>query len=160
MPVTFESAVEFILQHEGGFVDDVHDPGRTTKFGISQRAYPNLDIRSLTKEQALHLYRKDYWERCSCDKLPPALALVLFDAAINQGPSAAIRMMQTALGVRADGVIGSKTIEAAQQTGAKGITEFVARRMNNYGLHPSFSRYGLGWSRRLAQCHQLALEAL
>ena len=77
--------MDFVLSAEGGLVDDGSDPGGLTKFGISQRAYPNLDIRELTIEGAKALYRKDYWNRFSCDKLPPGIALLVFDAAVNQG---------------------------------------------------------------------------
>jgi lysozyme family protein len=156
--MTFDSAVEFVLSHEGGLVNDVHDPGGLTRYGISQRAYPDLDIRNLTKDDAMQIYRTDYWDRCRCDELPAGLAILLFDSAVNQGPTAAIRMLQQALRVSADGVIGPVTLAAAQGATKATICEYVARRANTYGLNPNFTRYGLGWSRRLAACHQLALE--
>ena len=96
----FETAVDFVLTAEGGLVDDPSDPGGLTNFGISQRAYPHLNIRELTIADAKALYRKDYWDRCSCGKLPHAIALVVFDAAVNQGASASIRMLQRSLNVR------------------------------------------------------------
>src|SRR3972149_8182863 len=116
--MSFQRAVEFIFEHEGGLVDDPRDSGGLTKFGVSQRAYPDLDIRSLTKEQAAELYRRDYWLKCGCDKLPSAVAVILFDAAINQGPAAAVRLLQKSLGVRPDGVVGPQTIGAAKKAGA------------------------------------------
>src|SRR5581483_11873606 len=106
MPDPFQAAVDFVLAAEGGIVDDPSDPGGLTRFGISQRAYPNLDIRRLTLADAKALYRKDYWDACSCDKLPPGIAFVVFDAAVNQGVSASIRMLQRAVSVKEDGVIG------------------------------------------------------
>ena len=71
----FETAVDFILDVESGLVGDPSDPGGLTKFGISQRAYPNLNIRDLTIEGAKALYRKDYRNLCSCDKFRPELLL-------------------------------------------------------------------------------------
>ena len=71
MAELFETAVDFILSVEAGLVNDPSDPGGLTKFGISQRAYPDVNIRDLTLDGAKTLYRKDYWNRCSCDKLPP-----------------------------------------------------------------------------------------
>src|SRR5579862_3236474 len=109
----FETAVDFVLTAEGGLVDDPSDPGGVTKFGISQRAYPNLNIRELTIADAKALYRKDYWDRCSCDKLPAGIAFVVFDAAVNQGVSGSIRMLQRSLNVLEDGLIGPATLSAA-----------------------------------------------
>lgn len=158
--MSFEKAIEFVIAQEGGLkiTDDPSDPGGLTKFGISQRAYRHLDIRNLTEEDARGLYFRDYWEKCSCGSLPPSLAIVVFDCAVNQGPNAAIRILQQALGVQTDGVIGPKTLEAAQVAGSMILAELVARRATAYGLNPNFTRYGLGWSRRLAECHELALE--
>ena len=159
MPDLFEAAVDFVLAAEGGLVEDPSDPGGLTKFGISQRAYPNLNIRELTIDDAKALYRKDYWDRCSCDKLPAGIAFVVFDAAVNQGVSASIRMLQRALNVNEDGVIGAATLSAAAgQTPAAIIAEMVARRCVAYALSPLAASDGLGWFRRLAKAHQLALR--
>ena len=58
----FETAINRILSHEGGYVDNPADPGGRTQWGISQRSYPNLDIKSLTRDQAIALYERDFWE--------------------------------------------------------------------------------------------------
>ncbi|KWT77357.1 glycosyl hydrolase 108 family protein [Candidatus Magnetominusculus xianensis] len=65
----YTAAVRFVLDAEGGYVNDPDDPGGETKYGISKRAYPSLDIKSLTIEDAKRLYRRDYWGRASCDAL-------------------------------------------------------------------------------------------
>jgi lysozyme family protein len=155
----FETAVEFVLAAEGGLVDDASDPGGLTKFGISQRAYPNLNIRDLTIDEAKALYRNDYWSRCSCDRLPAGIALILFDAAVNQGVSASIRMLQRSLNVPEDGVIGRVTLSAvAARTPAGIIAEMIAMRSVAYAVSPLAGRDGLGWFRRLAKAHQFALR--
>ena len=155
----FEVAVDFILSVEGGLVDDPTDPGGLTKFGISQRAYPNLNIRELTADAAKALYRQDYWNRCSCDKLPGAIAFVVFDCAVNQGVSASVRMLQRSLNVTQDGVIGPATLTAAAaQRPAAIIAEMIARRSLAYALSPIIASNGLGWFRRLARVHQVALN--
>ena len=82
----FEKAIEFVLSDdiEGGYVNDPDDPGGETKFGISKRAYPSLDIKTLSKEAAKHLYFKDYWKAGGCVVLlEPKLAIVHFDACVN-----------------------------------------------------------------------------
>jgi len=155
--MSFETAVEFVLEQEGDYSDDPNDPGKATNFGISSAAYPDIDVKKLTREDAIGLYRKDYWDRCKCGELPEGLATVLFDSAVNQGATSAIRMLQQGLGVTADGVIGPVTIEASWKKPGI-VAEMVARRMVSYGSIPQFTRYGLGWSRRLAKCHALAME--
>lgn len=157
----FDTAVEFVLRFEGGFTDDSRDPGSITKFGISQRAHPNVDIKSLTIEQAKEIYLQDYWERCNCGDLPPALGLLLFDSAVNQGPTAAIRALQRSLGVKADGVVGPVTIGTAITNPLhESVAEFVARRALHYATLPMLGTFGLGWFRRLAAAHQTALSLL
>ncbi len=85
MTDNFERAIAFVLRHEGGYVNDPRDPGGETKFGISKRAYPGFDIKNLTEEQAIEIYRKDYWDRAGCGVLDWPLCLVHFDACVNLG---------------------------------------------------------------------------
>lgn len=158
----FEKALAFVLRHEGGYSNDPRDSGGETKFGISKRAYPDEDIANLTPERAGELYKRDYWDKCSCGLLPSPIALILFDCAVNQGPAKAIRLLQAALGgLESDGVIGPKTLQAIQNAGALSILpSFVAKRAYQYALHPQFNVYGYGWLKRLAACHQTSLEPL
>ena len=55
----FNEAIEIVLKHEGGYVNDIDDPGGETMMGISKKAYPNLDIKNLTKEDVKNIYYKD-----------------------------------------------------------------------------------------------------
>jgi lysozyme family protein len=157
----FDRAVKFVLDHEGGVADDPLDSGGLTKWGISQASYPTLDIRSLTREDARQIYYNDYWLKCKCSELPAPLSLLLFDGAVNQGPSAAVRMLQRALGVRPDGVIGPETIAAGHRANPRdAVQELAARRAQQYALHPEVEHFGLGWYRRLLVCLQVANEPL
>lgn len=81
----FDRAVDFVLKHEGGYVNDPRDPGGETKYGISKRAYPMLNIKDLSVEDAKLIYEKDYWLKAGCDKLEWPLCLVHFDTAVNMG---------------------------------------------------------------------------
>lgn len=81
----FDRALDFTLKAEGMYVNDPRDPGGETNFGISKRAYPQLDIKNLTREQAADIYRRDYWQRAGCDSLPWPLSACVFDAAVNCG---------------------------------------------------------------------------
>ncbi len=157
--IPFDRAVEFVLRFEGDISDDPKDSGGLTKFGISQKAHPELDIRSLTLAEAKEIYRKDYWNACKCNELPAPLAIILFDSAVNQGTKIAIRSLQKALDVNVDGIVGPQTIAAAHRVSlGPVVTEFIARRAYQYALHPSVPMFGLGWYRRLAACHQLSQE--
>lgn len=158
---TFDKAIAFVLDSEGGISEDPNDPGGLTNFGISQRAYPAVNIRRLSREDAIGIYKKDYFDAIHGDALPPAIAILLMDTAVNQGVAAAVRILQYSVGAKTDGVMGPQTLQAVASASLSKLTaELVARRMNAYGLNPAFTRYGLGWSRRVAQCHQLAMEAI
>lgn len=86
----FKIALEFTLRYEGGYSLDPDDLGGETNFGISKRAYPQLDIKALTKQAASDIYRRDFWEKCHCDIYELDLAMALFDTAVNCGPARAI----------------------------------------------------------------------
>ncbi len=85
MQDNFKRAIVFVLRHEGGYVNDPRDPGGETKFGISKRAYPQVDIMSLTVNEAKDIYKTDYWDRAGCDGLAWPLCLVVLDTAVNCG---------------------------------------------------------------------------
>ncbi len=81
----FGAAFNFLLAREGGYVNDLADPGGETKYGISKRAHPDLDIKNLTVQQAADVYQRDYWTPAGCDQLDQPAALAVFDTAVNVG---------------------------------------------------------------------------
>lgn len=94
MPLSdFDKAVTFTLGWEGPYENDPDDPGGETAWGICKRSYPNLDIASLTREDAIEIYRKDYWEAAGCPLWPWPDNLVLFDSSVNCGVSRACMWM-------------------------------------------------------------------
>jgi lysozyme family protein len=92
MSNSFDAAVDLVLVHEGGYVNDPADPGGETNFGISKRAYPMLNIRLLTVADAQAIYKSDYWTQVMADAPSQAVANCALDCAVNQGP-AACRML-------------------------------------------------------------------
>ena len=90
MKETWEKAIEFVLKWEGGYVFNPDDPGGETNFGISKRAHPELDIKNLTKEHAVVIYKKGYWGPIEGDLLPWPLDMIMFDTSVNCGVSRAI----------------------------------------------------------------------
>lgn len=157
----FDRAFLHVVGREGDFSHDQNDAGnwtggevgkgdlKGTKFGISAGQYPDLDIPLLTITDAEQIYRRDYWDAVKGDLLPPALALPVFDAAVNQGVETAIRCLQQALDVKVDGVLGPKTMAAIKRHSVRELVEhFQAERVLRYIKLPSFSTYGRGWIRR------------
>lgn len=153
----FDRAVALILELEGGYSNDPHDLGGETAFGISKRAYPDLNIASLTVDDAKAIYRRDYWERTRCGEMPWGFAVTAFDAAVNQGPWAAASLLQLAVRVECDGKIGPKTLAAVNQAGPDELHDYLARRCVRYAQHARFEFYGRGWFRRIFRVAQAAL---
>ncbi len=148
--MTFEQCIPHILHWEGGYVNDPNDPGGETAYGISKRSYPGLDIKKITVQDAVDIYRRDFWDATDCGTKPKQLRLAYFDCCVNQGPGAAVRFLQSALGVTADGVIGPYTRAALAQANGETLTlKFLALRMAHYTSLGTWSRYGAGWTNRL-----------
>lgn len=120
VPLNFDLALQFTLQEEtggdpeGGYNDRPSDRGGPTKWGIAQHAHPGLNIRDLTRQQAIDLYRHDYWIPARCDLLLTPVAIAQFDCAVNSGPSRAARILQRLVSAREDGNIGPDTLARAQ----------------------------------------------
>lgn len=147
----FDQCVDKVLTHEGGYVNDPRDPGGETQWGISKRAYPQVDIKNLTRDAAKSLYKRDYWDRAQCDRLPPTLAYLLFDAAVNSGIGQATRFLQRAIGVADDGVIGPLTLAAIQRIDSESVcARFVGQRLDFMTRLSTWDVFGKGWARRLA----------
>lgn len=111
----FEQAIQYVLENEGEFVSDPTDPGGATNFGISQRSYPDLNIKTLTRDQALVIYKRDFWDAMNLDEVPIAFATAILDMAVNMGEGHAVMCVQMALGQKSpDGVLGALTREQLQ----------------------------------------------
>ncbi len=150
--MTFDQVFDKLINHEGGYVFNPHDPGGETKFGISKRSYPHLDIHSLTLADAKTIYRRDFWDRAQCDKLHPDLAFDLFDGAVNSGIGQAIRWLQRAVGVADDGVVGPLTLASINR---ENDTSAIRARYSGHRLDfmtrlSTWDVFGKGWARRIA----------
>lgn len=164
----FERAFRIVVGEEGGFTLDPRDKGnwsggevdrgelKGTKFGISAAAFPALDIRSLTLEDARRIYADLYWRPIRGDELPLVWALLMFDCAVNQGVGTAILLAQDACGVQADGKFGPRTLAALQSGDDRRPARFLARRAQRYMKLATFPIYGDGW---LTRTYRIALEA-
>lgn len=132
-----------IIEREGGLVDHKSDPGGLTKYGISQRAYPHLDIRNLTRSEAVHIYLRDYLMKYRLHELSNAQnAEIVCDWLVN---GASVKLIQKAVGVTQDGVIGTDTLKAIDQADPR---DLLIARLDYYVAlvkHPFLK----GWVKRL-----------
>ncbi len=150
----FNKAIEKTLLHEGGYVFDKDDAGGETNFGISKRAYPNVDIKSLTKADASAIYKEDYWDKVRGDEIrSQKVADTLFDTAVNMGVRTASKLMQGCIGVYPDGIIGNITLsklnkEDEELTLLRFKLAKIARYVYITKKRKANRKYLLGWINR------------
>lgn len=173
----FEDAIEYVLKWEGGYSNNLSDPGGETNFGICKRDHPSIDIKNLTREQAIEIYRKEYWEP-NLDVLecwnPVGCAIYhfflneipnrLFDSIINTGRNTTIKLLQRALNVSTsyavqdDGVFGPQTKTSIISCARKDnewkefLSSFKSERAAYYRVlaakDPSQEKFLKGWLTR------------
>lgn len=153
--------IDFILRHEGGYVNDPDDPGGETKFGISKRSYPDLDIKSLTKQQATAIFERDFYNKVRGDDLPVWLALMVTDFAVNAGIKPAVAILQRLVNETDDGIMGKKTIAACKSKPSRALRQsYTASRESYYkalvAKRPTMKKFLDGWERRTKDCESLA----
>ena len=148
----FDAAFDRLMGHEGGYVNDLRDPGGETNWGISKRSYPDVDIKALTRDGATVIYRRDFWDRVHGDTLPDGVAFQLFDFAVNSGIGTAVRCLQRALGVADDGNWGPVSQQAASLASeTEIIMRLNAERLDFMTRLRNWPHHGKGWARRTAQ---------
>lgn len=167
--MNFDQAFEKLIGHEGGFQRDPQDRAnwtsgkigvgtlRGTKYGISAMSYPGEDIQNLTLDRAKQLYQRDFWGPAGCDAVPEPVKFPLFTAAVHTSapgrPITAVKMLQRAVGVKDDGVLGAKTLMAIQgfdayRLAARFMGQYIDYTNNN---REQYRLYGAGWSQRAAE---------
>lgn len=146
----FDRAAAILLKIEGGLNDDPADDGGETKYGISQRWHPGVDVKNLTWEQAKAIHKTERWDKCRCDELPWALALSTFDAAVQHDAGDAARFLQSSVGAKVDGLIGMNTLNQANTCDlSEAVGKFAAARaFHMLGLE-DWPHFGKGWVKRL-----------
>lgn len=163
----FSRCVDIIFSKEGGFVDHPDDPGGATNMGITHitlaawldREVTVEDVRSLTRETAMEIYRANYWNALNCDNLPAGVDLVVFDFGVNAGTKRAARLLQKVVFVEQDGQIGSITVGAARSLDPKTIiNNFSDSRMEHYRSLKHWETFKNGWTRRTTDVRNRALD--
>lgn len=137
METTFERALRFTLAHEGGYSNHLADKGGSTYLGITQLTYNEYrrrhklavaDIKEISQQEVKEIYRA-YWDGVRGDELPPALAICMFDWAVNSGIGSAVKTLQLILGLTVDGQFGNIT------------KKHLVDKLTSYGLNDLVWQY-------------------
>ena len=158
----FDEALKRVLVHEGGYANHPADPGGATNKGVTQRVYDGwrrrqgkalASVRHITATEVAAIYRFQYWDEIRADAMPPGVDYVVFDGAVNSGPAQAVKWLQRALGVIADGQVGTATLDALDRHRDHDalIADVLSRRLAMLNSLRTWPTFGKGWSRRVAE---------
>jgi lysozyme family protein len=153
------------LRSDGGLNNIASDRGGLTKYGISQRAYPKLDIKNLTLAHAVRLYHRDYWRAMMCEQSPTGADFILLDGAIQHGAPAMTMLTQRLVNSKPDGRMGPNTLNAILERPALSLIVLLSVNRgrkyaricaNDSGQKPNLE----GWYNRLAHVTEFAVNQL
>jgi lysozyme family protein len=157
----YPAALKQVLKSEGGWSDHASDPGGATMKGITIGTYrewkrnPHItkeELRAIPDAEVYDIYRQQYWNKIDGDYLPSGVDYAVFDAAVNMGVARATKLIQEAVGVTADGVLGPKSLSAIQKANPKELIEkFSALKEAFYRSLKTFPVFGKGWLSRVAE---------
>lgn len=164
-----EQVLNWILKDEGGLTDDPDDDLGITKYGVTKedlkelwgRPVKDSDVKSLSLEEAKNVFKRLYWNPLKCSELPPPIAYMVMDAGLMHGVYRAGVWLQKAVGVKLDGQVGPKTIEAARVADPAAVLESItASRMARAKSHPDYRKFGRGWINRITRVKTRATKLL
>lgn len=153
--MNFDQAFERLIGHEGGYVNHPSDPGGETMHGITRRVAVsngyNGKMIDLSLDMAKDIAKREYWIPCKADSFDGAIAFQLFDIAYNHGVSVSAKLLQRAVGVADDGIIGPATIAATKKLDEMVVICLInAKRIRFYTSLSTWPTFGKGWANRVA----------
>jgi lysozyme family protein len=161
MKNNYDAALAHVLKSEGGWSDNPKDPGGATMKGITLAVYrewkrnPHItkeELRVIPDEDVYNLYKQNYWNKVHGDDLPAGVDYAVFDSAVNMGVGRAAKLIQEAVGVTADGVLGPASLSAIQKADTKELIEkFSHLKEDFYRSLKTFDTFGKGWLNRVAE---------
>jgi lysozyme family protein len=169
MQSNFDACLAKLLVHEGGYVNHPADPGGETNLGVTKKVWEEWvghpvnekEMRNLTPLMVAPLYKRKYWDACHADELISGLDYAVFDVAVNSGVGRAVKLLQSSVGATPDGGYGSITaalVREAEKDPVKLIESFSAKRQEFLESLKAFPTFGKGWSRRVAEVKEVALQ--
>ena len=173
MKENFDRAVAHMLKSEGGFQADPRDPGNSngtsTNLGVTQRVWEGWvghpvgeqEMRNLSTSDVTPLYRKKYWDAIQGDALPSGVDYCVFDTAVNSGAGRAIKLLQRAVGVTQDGLLGPNSLAAILVSDVGSLIDKYCDVRNEFLQSLStFDTFGKGWTRRISEVNLKAKEMI
>jgi len=150
----FDTAFDLLMTHEGNYSDHKADPGGKTRFGVTEAVAREVgyrgDMRELPLDLARRIYLERYWNPVRASELPVRVRYAVFDAAVNSGVGQSAKWLQRAAGVTADGVIGPRTLAAANAANPDALLcRLLAQRLRFMADLPTWPAFGRGWARRI-----------
>lgn len=169
MQQNFTTALGYVLQSEGGWEDNSADPGGVTMYGVTldeyqaYKANPHLtavNLRNITMPEVNDLYRKNYWNVCSCDLLPGGIDYLVFDFGVNAGCGRSIKILQQVIGATIDGSLGPKTLDLVLSTDPTILMQQFTQAKEDYYKTLNNPTFEAGWLNRVAQAKINAAEMM
>ena len=157
MKTSFEEIINKVLEHEGGYVHDPKDLGGETKYGITKRFYPAVNIKELTKEKAKQIYKDDYWDKNRIETLPQNLWHIFFDMCVNMGRRTAVKILQRAAnskgrGIDVDGGMGPATLKAINDVEVERVRAYRVKYYSDLiTKKPEQEKFYYGWYKRATE---------
>lgn len=169
MKDNFEKCLEMLLVHEGGYVNHPSDPGGETNLGVTKQVWQEWvghdvsekEMRNLTPTMVAPLYKRKYWDACRADELVSGVDYCVFDVAVNSGVGRAVKLLQSVVGATPDGGYGSITaalVKEAEKDPERLISVYCSKRLEFLESLKAFPVFGKGWSRRVSEVKEKALE--
>lgn len=163
--MNFEQSIKILMSPmiEGGYANVKRDRGGETKYGISKKRFPNVDIKNLTVPEAEALYRENFWDEMRLDEFPSALRYPMLDTGTLFGPTQAIMWLQGAIGTLVDGRLGPKTMAKLAECDLKETYRiiFVQRaRRHAEQDEAQLETFGNGWYARLFDITEIFLKEI
>lgn len=155
----FEYAMKYVFKNEGGYVNIPSDPGGETNYGISEKSFPDVDLKNLTKEKAKEIYKKNFWDKCNIDSIISyCIAAKVLDVCVLCGTITGIKIVQRALlacdwRVKWDGILGTNTAHAINSVSEAACLAAIKSEVSAYlrsliKENPKLNVFKKGWMKR------------
>ena len=151
----FDDVFDIIILQEGGYSYDPDDRGGETKYGISKRAFPYVDIKNLTFDMAKDIYFNHYWTPAKCEQIPESLRLIHFSCAVNCGVRSANIILQQSTNskIAIDGIVGNQTLSHLKHSSPMSYSYYwLSRYVDIVGGVPNQIKFLNGWNNRIKDC--------
>lgn len=139
----FEACHKHTAKWEGGWSNHKADPGGKTMYGVTERVYhawlaeqslPFRPVRMIRMDEAMRLYKSEFWHPAGCERLNAGVDLCTYDTAVNSGPPRAKKFLKASVG----------------GTDIQTIKKYCGKRLSFVRGLGTFKTFGKGWSRRIA----------